>query len=154
MSSLSPEKLHIRYLADIRDKDPIAPRRYTLTHSDFSDELFLTIGLDYDRKQISGLYTRLMRDEVLAEWQIGEEGPALHVCCHVSGGLVFGTADWRYKIFRSELPLVLGVFRYGNRALFEAYPELDHAPIWVHFQASQTSYRKIEQWGVPADYKG
>ena len=40
------------------------------------------------RAQISGWYTRLMRDEVLAEWLEDEDGPALHVYCHVSGGLV------------------------------------------------------------------
>jgi hypothetical protein len=49
-------------------------RCYTLTHSDTTGELFLTIGPDFDRAQISGLYTRLMRDEVLAEWREDEDG--------------------------------------------------------------------------------
>lgn len=152
MSRLSPEKLHVRYLPGIGEKDPLVPCRYTLTHSDFTSKLFLTIGPDYDRKQISGLYTRLMRDEILAEWKVSDNGLALHVYCHVSGGLVFGTAGWQYKIFRSELPLVLEVFRYGDRAMFDAHPELDKAPIWVHFKASQPRYQKTKQWGVLADY--
>jgi hypothetical protein len=34
-----------------------------------SGKLILSIGKAYNHPQISGLYTRLMRDEVLAEWR-------------------------------------------------------------------------------------
>jgi hypothetical protein len=129
------------------------PRRYTLTHSDVTGDLFLTVGSEYDREQISGWYTRLMRDEVLAEWLEDEDGPSLHVYCHVSGGLAFGMAGWRYAIFRHELPLVLEAFRYGDRRLFESHPELDGAPIRVHFQATRRRYRRLERWGSPAEYR-
>ena len=132
---------------------PWVPRRYTLTHSDISGDLFLTVGPDYDREQISGLYTRLMRDEVLAEWRQGDEGPALHVYCHVSGGVALGPARWRDAIFRRELPLVLEALRHGDAALFEAHPELDGAPILVHFRSSRRRYRRREHWGIPADYR-
>jgi hypothetical protein len=153
MSRLRPEKLHVRFAGDVEPEGPIAPRRYTLTHSDTTGDLFLAIGLDYDRRQASGWYTRLMRDEVLAEWRENDDGPSLHVYCHVSGGLVFGTAGWRYAIFRHELPLVLEAFRYGDHALFAAHPELDGAPIRIHFQARQRRYRRVERWGTPADYR-
>jgi hypothetical protein len=116
-------------------------------------DLFLTIGPSFDQAQISGFYTRLMRDEVLAEWREEEEDPSLHVYCHVSGGLVFGSASFRYAIFRRELPLVLESFRYGDRGIFEAYPELDEAPIRVHFRSSRRRYRRRERWGTPADYR-
>jgi hypothetical protein len=129
------------------------PRRYTLTHSDTSGDLFLTIGQEYDWKQISGWYTRLMRDEVLAEWCKEKDGAALHVYCHVSGGLVFGTASWRYAIFGRELPLVLEAFRHGDRQLFEAHPGLDHAPIEIHFRSHRRRYRRKERWGTPSDYR-
>jgi hypothetical protein len=94
-----------------------------------------------------------MRDEVLAEWKDDDDGPALHVYCHVSGGLVFGTAGWRYAIFRHELPLVLEAFRYGDRAIFAAHPELDGAPIRIHFSARQRRYRRVERWGTLGDYR-
>jgi hypothetical protein len=68
MSRLKPEKLEVIIKGDLTETDPIIPRRYTLTHSDATGKLTLTIGLEYDLKQISGWYTRLMRDEVLAEW--------------------------------------------------------------------------------------
>jgi len=62
-----------------------------------------------------------MRDEVLADWRKDDDGSALHVYCHVSGGLVLGTAGWRYAIFQHELPLVLEAFGYGDRALCAAH---------------------------------
>jgi hypothetical protein len=140
LSGIEPEALAI-------------PRRYTLTHSDTPGNLFLTIGPDHDYRQISGLYTRLMRDEVLAEWKDYKNGLSFHVYCHVSGGFVFGRAAWRESIFRSEMPLVLEAIRYGDQKLFAQDARLDHAPILVHFQVSKTKSDRVEQWGVPYDYK-
>ncbi len=153
MSRLRAEKLHVRLAEGAGADGPITPRRYTLTHSDSTGELFLTIGPAFDKAQISGWYTRLMRDEVLAEWREEDDGPSLHVYCHVSGGLVFGTARWRDAIFRHELPLVLEAFRHGDQGLFEAHPELDDTLIRVHFRSSRRRYRRTERWGTPADYQ-
>lgn len=153
MSRLDPAKLHARFAPGITAEGPVSPRRYTLTHSDSTGELFLTIAPEIDQKQISGWYTRVMRDEVTAEWQEGADGPALHLYCHVSGGLVFGGARMRYDIFRRELGLVLEAFRWGDAALFQAHPELDRAPIWVHFRSTDRRFQKTERWGAPADYR-
>lgn len=153
MSRLRPGKLHVRFVEPATATGPVLPRRYTLTHSDTTGDLFLTIGPKVDRKQISGWYTRLMRDEVVAEWDETEEGPVLRVTCHVSGGLVLGPARWRYGIFQHELPLVLEAFHYGDRGLFEARPELDRAPVLVHFRSSRRRYRRVEQWGTLSEYR-
>jgi len=152
LSRLNPEKLKVYYLLGVKPESPLLPRRYTLTHSDVTGDLYLTIGPDYNLKQINGLYTRLMRDEVLAEWRNSDDEPALHVHCHVSGGFVLGRASWRYKIFRREMPLVLQAIRYGDKALFAANPELGKSRIWVHFHASQPRYNKTELWGELVDY--
>ena len=97
MSNLDPAKLHVKYVDGVTASSPLVPRCYTLTHSDSSGELFLTIGKTYNQSQVSGWYTRLMRDEVTAEWQSGAEGMSLHVFCHVSGGLAFGSAAMRSR---------------------------------------------------------
>jgi hypothetical protein len=152
VSRLRPEKLHVRLAEGVGADGPVTPRRYTLTHSDTTGDLFLTIGPGFDEAQISGWYTRLMRDEVLAEWLQDDDGPSLHVYCHVSGGLAFGMARWRDAIFRHELPLVLESFRHGDRALYEAHPELDGAPVRIHFRSHRRRYRRRERWGTPADY--
>jgi magnesium dechelatase len=153
MSRLVPGKLHVTYAAPATAEQLMLPRRYTLTHSDTTGDLYLTIGRYYDRRQISGIYTRLMRDEVLAEWRQDGDEVALHVYCHVSGGLVFGSAEMRDAIFHRELPLVLEAFRYGDRALFENATDMDRWPIWVHFVSHISRYNHVERWGVPADYR-
>jgi hypothetical protein len=152
MKRLNPQKLHIAYLTDANLEDLILPRRYTLTHSDITGKLFLTINNAYETKQISGLYTKLMRDEVLAEFT-KEEGLVFNVYCHVSGGFVFGTAKLRYIIFRHELPLVLEAVRFGDRNLFEKIPNLDKTPVFIHFQSTDNRFNKVENWGTMADYR-
>jgi len=152
MSQLNPNKLHVDFSEGISVDRLTLPRTYTLTHSDSTGALFLTIAQHYDLAQISGWYTRLMRDEVLAEWIVDEDGPALHVYCHVSGGFVFGTAKWRYNIFQSELPLVLEAIRYGDRTLFKYNPELDNSLIFIYFHSTNSKFDKVENWGTMLKY--
>jgi hypothetical protein len=153
MNHLNPEKLHIRFLSGSTNDGPRIPRCYTLTHSDTTGELFLTIGPTYDHKQISGWYTRFMRDEVLATWEMDEEEMSLHVHVHVSGGLILGSAKWRDKIFRHHMPQVLEAIRYGDRELVKEYPELEQAPIMIHFHARTPKHYLIETWGILGDYR-
>jgi hypothetical protein len=152
MARLRPGKLHVTFGDQTTALGPVTPRRYTLTHSDLTGDLFLTIGREYDHKQISGWYTKLMRDEVLAEWLEEDRGPRLDVYCHVSGGLALGPSRFRFEIFQRELPLVLEAIRHGDRSLFDDQPHLDRAPIMVHLHAREARYNRVEEWGTPADY--
>ena len=151
MSRLIPEKLEVIIKGDITETGPIIPRRYTLTHSDATGKLTLTIGSQHDPKQISGWYTRLMRDEVLAEWIKRDSLCSLDVYCHVSGGLIFGGSSMRESIFLNEMPLVLEALRFGDRLLFDRHVELDDAVIRIHLQRSSKDYRVVDM-GSPRDY--
>ncbi len=153
MKRLNPEKLHVTYLDNILPDEYIVPRYYTLTHSDRTGELFLSIGKDYNNKQISKLYTRLMRDEVLGELVKEQDLFLLKIYCHVSGGLVIGAAKWRYNIFHSELPLVIEAIRYGDEVLFKQNPKLDEATILIYFQSTNRQFNTIENWGTLVSYK-
>lgn len=150
MRRLNPEKLHVRFNTPTNEEGPIQPRTYTLTHSDRTGELYLTIGPNYDMKQIRGWYTRLMRDEVLAEWKDDTEGLTLHVYCEVGRGL--GSSSFRVSIFRRELDLVLETFRFGDNRLFEKHSTLDDARIKVHFKARKEEESRVEDWGKLKDY--
>jgi hypothetical protein len=153
MRRLNPDKLHVSYASGIKPGAIVVPRRYTLTHSDATGDLYLTIGFEFDIRQISRFYTRMMRDEVLAELVSDHETIVFKAYCHVSGGLALGSARWRYNIFRSELPLVLEAFRFGDRFLFESNPALDQTSIYAHFKSNRKAYDKVEPWGVMADYR-
>lgn len=153
MNRLNPEKLHVTYLSGATPEKLTLPRRYTLTHSDRTGELFLSISSDYNMVQISRLYARLMRDEVLAELLNNGEGFVFRVYCHVSGGFIIGTARWRYRIFQSELPLVLEAIRYGDCVLFKNNPNLDNAMVQIHFKSTDSWFNKIENWNTMVEYR-
>jgi len=150
--SLNPNKLHVSCRDPLDKNKDFLPRRYTLTHSDSTGDLFLTINCDYDKKQISSLYTKFMRDEVLAEWIEDNDLKELHVYLHVSGGIVFGGPKLRNRIFRNHLPLVLKTIVYGDNELFEIFPDLINAPILVHFNSKNRRFDKKEQFGIIKDY--
>ena len=152
MDHLNPNLLQIEFSDGVNETCPPCPRVYTLTHSDLTGELFLTIGKEINFPQIEGIYTRLMRDEVVAEWRISEYA-TLDVYCHVSGGLVFGTPGMRYRIFRYHLPMVLEAFCYGDRVLLKEHPELAKGRVMVHFLACHNRFNKDERWGVLEDYQ-
>jgi hypothetical protein len=153
VTSLRTEKLHVKFAGDVELERVTHPRRYTLTHSDRTGDLFLTIGAEYDQQSISGWYTRLMRDEVMAEYRVEEGNPELHVYCHVSGGIIIGTAGWRYRIFRYHMPMVLQAFCYGDQCFLRANPEYQLAAIFVHFKSTRSRYNKVEHWGRVEEYK-
>ena len=153
MKRLDPQKLNVTYSSGVTAEDLILPRRYTLTHSDRTGELFLTISNVYNTKQISNLYAKLMKDSVFAEFIREEDGLVFRVYCHVSGGFVFGTAKWRYAIFCHELPLVVEAIRFGDRKLFEGNPNLDSTPVLAHFRSTASRFNKVENWGTISDYR-
>jgi len=147
MVELNPEKLHVVYKDSVEADKLVLPRKYTLTHSDSTGDLFLTIGAEYDYKQISSFYTRFMRDEVLAEWQKKSNHYELHFYLHVSGSFCFGWAGLRDRIFRNHLPLVFQVIRQGDKTIFEKLSEIKDSKIIVHFQSNRKKYNKVEDFG-------
>jgi hypothetical protein len=153
MQRLQPEKLHVYFLPGTSPEILKLPRRYTLTHSDRTGDIHLTIGPEWDKEQISGWYTRCLRDEILGEILNNGEKPVLKIHCHVSGGMALGTARWRYGIFRRELSLVLEAIREGDGILFQENPGLDDMPVTISFHAHKKQYNREEAWGTIGQYR-
>ncbi len=151
MASLNPTKLHVDKSSALKLQSTRFPRTYTLTHSDVTGDLFLTISPKYNQKVLKTLYAKLMRDEVLGCWEENNP-PDLHVHCHVSGGLVVGSAKWRDSIFRQHLPMVLEAICFGDRQFLDENPEYLLSLILVHFHAKQNSLDRTEKWGIVQDF--
>lgn len=147
MSKLDPKKLYVTYQEGVTRTDPIIPRRYTLTHSDITGELFLDIGPDYANDKITE-----MRDEVRGEWVENVGGYLYYVYLDVDGGSGRGITGVRNFIFRRELPLALEAIRFGDRDFFENHPELNFVPIIVFFRSNNPRYNSMENWGMFTDY--
>ncbi|MEG0774866.1 staygreen family protein [Clostridium sp.] len=149
MGKLNPEKLSVEFRDGVTSTEPIIPRRYTLTHSDITAELFLTIGSKYAYDKINN-----MRDEVLGEWNKNRETYFYYVYLNVDEDGQFGAkaAAIRDFIFRRELPLALEAIRYGDKEFFSAHPELDKSPIIVFFMSTYPKFNKVENWGTFSNY--
>jgi len=141
-------RVHVTFTEDVSPDEPVVPRCYTLTHSDITGELFLTIGAAYDRTALRALQVRLERDEVLGEWVLAENGPCLALHMIAQGGLrVFGTAKMRCNIFRHYRPMVLAAMRSGDSAFTRAHPELEDARVVAHFHWPG-GREETEDWGT------
>lgn len=140
LSTLYPEKLSVNFMCGTTSTQPIIPRRYTLTHSDFTGELFLAIGSVYAWEKIN-----LTRDEVLGEWCLF--GDCLFFQIHVyldQADYSFDQVSKRNQIFRRELPLALAAIRCGDRTLFKNHPYLDNKPIMISFNSRYENFSKQE----------
>ena len=139
-------RLLVTFLAGAAD-GPRAPRRYTLTHSDRTGDIFLSVGAEYDARALRALQVRLERDEVLGEWVADEGGPRLELHMAAQGGLpLFGTARMRCAIFRRYRELVLEALRRGDTAFVAAHPELDGSPVLARFHWRRGRELR-EPWG-------
>lgn len=147
LKKLNTEKLFVKFKNGVTSIKPIIPRRYTLTHSDNTAELFLVIGLMYAYENITS-----ERDEVLAEWRFINNQYVLNAFCHVGGEKNKNIAALRYKIFVRELPLALEAICYGDRKLLQVHPMLKNSPIIVCFNSIYPEYNRVEYFGSPKDY--
>lgn len=148
MSSLNPEKLSVEFRQGVTPTEPIIPRRYTLTHSDITAELFLNIGLNYAYDKINA-----MRDEVLGEWVKVKNQYFYNVYLYVDGQFGPAAAAIRNRVFIRELPLALEAIRYGDNEFFSIHPRLNYVPIIVYFMSTNPEFNRIENWGTFSEYK-
>ncbi|CAM0870451.1 unnamed protein product [Alopecurus aequalis] len=146
-------KLKVVFVGVAEEHPGKLPRTYTLTHSDVTARLTLAVSQTVHGAQLRGWYSRLQRDEVVAEWKKVHGDMSLHVYCHISGGhlLLDLVAPLRYAIFRKELPVVLKAFVHGDGSLFSSHPELEEATVWVHFHSNLPSFNRVECWGPLCD---
>lgn len=80
---------------------------------------------------------------------INEESLYLYVYLYIDQGeYTQNIAAIRNEIFRRELPLALTAIRYGDRFLFNTYPNLDNATIIVNFISTYPQFAKQENWGT------
>ncbi|WP_461207460.1 staygreen family protein [Clostridium sp. DL1XJH146] len=148
MKKLDSQKLDVTFLPGVNEWEPIVPRCYTLTHSDFTGKLFLSIGLYYDYVKIGYL-----RDEVLGKWLFKNKKFILNIYLYVNGEKSITEAKIRDYFFRKELVLALEAIRYGDSKFFECHNFLDKAPVIIHFNSKFDKYNKEEHWGIVGDYK-
>jgi hypothetical protein len=149
VSKFKPERLKVNFIPPATAIVPIDSRKYTLTHSDLTGELFLSIGNVYDYQAIN--YD--MRDEVLADWTTINGEYLLYGKVYISNGEYdFNMSRIRYMVFKKELDLALTAIIYGDRSFFKYYPWLLDAPIYVQFSSIYPEFNQVAYYGTPRKY--
>ena len=126
----------------INMKYGIKNRKYTLTHSDETGELFLIIGKKYDYTVINNE----LRDEVLGSWE-KEKNYYLLINLELDTNDDINTTMKRNNIFREHLPLALKGIINGDELFLESNKELYESDIIIKFNSKFEDYNVVENWG-------
>jgi hypothetical protein len=145
---LNPQKVFVQYRDIMKPYEPVMERKYTITHSDITAELFVFVAENYAEDQITS-----MRDEVRIAWRQSKKGLALIGSVIVDGEGVLGSAYIRNIIFYKEMPTALQALRQADRFLFDKEPNLDNTPVFIHFISNNPAYDKIYDFGTIGIYK-
>ena len=147
MRELNPKKVFAQYRDIMKPYGPVMERKYTITHSDTTAELFVFVASNYAEDQITRMY-----DQVMVAWEQNEKGLSLIGSVIVDGKGVIGNAYIRNKIFYNEMPTALQALRQADRFLFEKEPNLDNTRVFIHFISSNPEYNKTYDFGVIGSY--
>jgi hypothetical protein len=147
MSRLDPDKLTVEFREGVNERAPLIPRRYTFTHSELTQDIFLIIGSDFYYDKVSA-----KRNDVLGEWLYVEDRFRFYVFLHMAGENGQEINNGYYDKRLRDLFLALETIRYGDRQFFDSNPELDRYPIIVYFLHEDPADNKAENWGTFSDY--
>lgn len=147
MRELNPQKVFVQYRDIMNPYEPVRDRKYTITHSDITAELFVFISENYAEDQITK-----MRDEVRIVWGHYNNELALIGTVTVDGNGIPGNSLIRNNIFYKEMPTALQALRQADRFLFEKYYNLDNTPVYIHFISSNPIYKKTYNFGTIGTY--
>ncbi len=147
MRELNPQKVFVQYRDIMNPYEPVRDRKYTITHSDTTADLFVFISKNYAEDQITK-----MRDEVRIVWGHYNNELALIGTVTVDGNGIPGNSLIRNNIFYKEMPTALQALRQADRFLFEKYYNLDNTPVYIHFISSNPIYKKTYNFGTIGTY--
>lgn len=148
MKEFNNQKVFVQYRDSMKPYEPVGCRKYTITHSDTTAELFVFVAESYADDQI----TR-MRDEVRVAWEQYKNGLVLIGSVLIDGEGIVGNAHIRNNVFYNEMPTALQALRQADRFLFDKRPALDKTPVLIHFISSNPAYDKTYDFGVIGIYK-
>lgn len=150
MSTFNPSKLSVNLIPPATFSCPIQARKYTLTHSDITAELFLDIGYVFNYDAINWS----MRDEVLAEWRKDSHGnfqligkAQVDIDKHEKSVSAF-----RFNIFQKEMSTAIKGIVLGDVPFYNNYPTLLDAPIIIQYESIYPEYNQTLYYGTPRQY--
>ena len=143
----NPSKVHTEFRNNISSYNPVIGRKYTITHSDETAELFVTIGTEY----ATDLYSPI-RDELILSIDDVDNNIILQGYVNVDSHNNFGTRKLRNDIFLREIPLALKSTFYADRIFFQNYNCLMNVPVIINFLSADKQYNKRYYYGTIGNF--
>lgn len=148
MTTFNYDELSTIILPPATSFAPVEGRKYTMTHDDQTEQLFVSIGYQYDYDQIKAI-----RDEVLTEWVPHSGQYAMLGKVYVSGGeFDENTTYVRYMIFKREMDKALSAIVMSDQSFYEHFPWFLDFPIYIHFDSILPQYNQVLCFGTPRYY--
>lgn len=147
MSFKRNHQLFVEYRDQVSKTSPTQNRTYTMTHSDDTGDLFVTIGLKYAEDQ-----TNELQDQVYLRWVPFDGKCLLYGEVLIDSKDFNGNKQFRNEIFKREMPLALQAIYRADIPFFEANPELVDTPVLIRFKSTDPAYDKLYNYGVISDY--
>ena len=148
MKELEPQKVFVQYRGLMRPYEPVKNRKYTITHSDTTAELFVFVADSYAEDQVNEI-----RDEVRIGWEHNKKGFVLLGTVVVDAAGITGGPTLRNEIFLREMPTALQALRQADRFLFNRIPTLNKSLVFIKSISNIPEYNKIYNFGAIGDYK-
>lgn len=143
----NPDKLETTFVDPITPYTPIKGRKYTLTHSDETGMMFLTIANEYNYSAIN----KDLRDELLGTWKTYDGSYGLFLYAYVGDSDYFSSLI-KYGAFKYHMILALQAIIYGDKELLKEYPQLTNSPICIKFDSSMPIFDNYEFYGYVKNY--
>lgn len=140
-------QVFVEYRDQVTETKPLKNRTYTMTHSDTTGDLFVTIGLSYAEDK-----TNELQDQVYLSWTPIQDKFFLYGEVLVDGPSIKGESSTRDAIFKREMPLALHAIYTADLPLFNAYKELEDTPILINFKSNVPKYNKLYSYGTIGSY--
>ena len=143
-----PNKLETTFIPPITPIGPIEGRKYTLTHSDTTGEIFLDVGYKYNYSAIN----EDLRDELIGKYKRYDCNSYILILYAYVGDGDYFTASMKYAAFKYHMQLALQSIFYGDRELLNEYEFLLNTPIYVKFDSATAIFDNYESYGYIKNY--
>ena len=141
-------KLEATFIPSMTPSGPIEGRKYTLTHSDTRDMLFLDIGPEYNYSAIN----EELRDELIGKYKrYGYDSYILIFYAYVGDSDYFSVSK-KYGDFKYNLRSALQAIFYGDKDLLSENNFLLDTPIYVKFDSEIAIFDNYESYDYVRDY--
>ncbi len=146
--SIYQSKITREFRDNMCELSPIAGRKYTITHSDETGQIFVTIGCSYAEDKFGP-----SRDEVLLSLECINGCWQFFGIVHLDPPNDRIDISTRRDIFLREMHVALEAVRHVDKTLFSCYPCLDYSTITIQFQSKNPDYHKSYSFGKIGDYR-